>query len=311
MRVSVLFLLLLAACDPGVSVGGAPCEYNSDCEEGLACVNGRCGSECRMHRDCPLESECLIAGDTGLGRCRLPTDTCEQCEVGLVCGEDRLCHSPCGMQCPDDGECIGGACVRVSSDAGAPSDSGPPSDGGFFGPPSYAPHEPCTDGCTGGRACIRSPGTTTSVCRTPCTDDGECGNGARCAQIDATSASTYCTIACNPVTADGCPAGEACDFLEARPVEIDGGELPSIRFWDCRRATTAGTMGAPCMPATPEDCAAGYTCLSGATDACTRYCAAVTGGGANPECATGERCSGFDMAPEVSGTPIGFCEARL
>lgn len=310
LHLHVLFALALAAasaCDPGVELGGR-CAYNSDCPEGSACIVGRCGAECRGHRDCQLMAECLITD--GVGRCALVQDRCP-CPEGLACGEDDRCHSTCGAQCPDGVCAADGTCRRADADAGGTLDAGAPagSDGGPFGAPDYAMHRTCALGgsdCDAGERCVRD-GSATPVCRTPCTSSMECPNGERCARLADGTTDTYCSIGCNPVTSHGCPAGEGCDWLERWSDELDAmGAYPYARAWDCRAVTAAGTHGAPCAAGTFEDCAAGHTCLE---PECTRLCPAITGGAESPWCASGERCARFSTAAPVSGVAIGYCDA--
>lgn len=115
----VLLALLLTACAPTVVVGDS-CLYTSDCEEPYACVEGRCTSECELHRDCASAGRCVIVA-VGVGRCFLdavPQCAAEACPYGLTCFEQR-CYGDCA-DCPRDGVCVDGRCERAETrDAGA------------------------------------------------------------------------------------------------------------------------------------------------------------------------------------------------
>lgn len=298
------------ACAPAVELGRR-CTYNSDCPEELACVVGRCGSECRAHRDCALGAECLIG--SGLGRCALEDDRCP-CADGLVCGSDERCHSPCGEQCPDGTCATDGTCRRPevvdgsrTMDAAPPSDAAVGSDAGV----GIVPHVPCdlvASTCPEGQRCIRDV-TATPVCRIPCAVSTDCPTGERCALLDEANDSSYCSIACDPVGAAGCPAGDACDLVERLSLEAlsAGASNPYLRYWDCRGATPTGTAGAPCEPSSPEDCAIDHTCIALTTSACARLCPATSGGAASASC-DGVRCVPLETAPPVSGIPFGHCD---
>lgn len=310
LAIAALFVLA-NGCDPAVELGHR-CTYNSDCPEDLACVVGRCGSECRAHRDCALGAECLIG--EGVGRCSLEQDRCP-CADGLVCGNDDRCHSACGERCPD-GTCgDDDTCRRpapldasITMDAESPVDATPPSDAstGFV---LHLPCDPSAPECPAGQQCIRDV-SATPVCRTACTTSSECPTGETCARIGAGGGISFCSIACDPLTAYGCPAGDACDLVERLSIEaLDAGvPNPYLRFWDCRGATPGGTTGALCDPASLEDCATSYTCIPATVSQCARLCPATTGGAASASCG-GERCVRLEIAPPVGGISIGSCNA--
>jgi hypothetical protein len=111
-------LFFLTACAPSVTAG-IPCLYNSDCPEPYACVDGRCGSECTVHRDCP-EGRCVFPAPE-VGRCFLdavPQCASSPCPGALTCFEQR-CYGGCA-DCPSDGACVDGRCERAGArDAGA------------------------------------------------------------------------------------------------------------------------------------------------------------------------------------------------
>lgn len=299
--------LVLVACGSDVRVGRL-CEYNSDCPSELACVNGHCGSECRAHRDCPFESECLIASDTGLGRCRLPSDTCEQCETGLVCGTDELCHSPCGALCPSDGACVEGACIRASADAGTADAGGGSTDGGA----SFARVACSTSAsCTSPMECVQFQGAT-RVCRAPCTTLAECGEAATCAHFGDTG-EDYCSIPCDPVTNAGCAPGDSCDLVDALSgvLERSDASMVYVQTWECRTSTSAA-VETPCSLG--EQCGVGQGCYySGATDDaglaqdCVAHCYVDAIAGETGACSAGFECRAWSAGSPVPGHRIGYC----
>lgn len=126
----VALLVLAVGCESAAAVG-APCTRASECAAPLVCELGRCRSECRLNRDCPIEARCLLDGD-GNGSCSVATDVCSAstCEGTLLC-VDGSCVSGCDPSaavCPADARCVpipgtsGGVCdaTRNDPDAGVP-----------------------------------------------------------------------------------------------------------------------------------------------------------------------------------------------
>jgi hypothetical protein len=156
----------VSSCMGTVGIGDA-CSSDGDCEPPVqqppgaivstACALGRCHYKCSMQSSsfCGAGSECVQVGASYV--CTLPDESTCPCPAGLLCGTDKLCHTPCTSpsQCQLSTQtCIEGACVdnglpdggpdaspaeagadSASADTGGPSDSSsrdsaPPADTG-------------------------------------------------------------------------------------------------------------------------------------------------------------------------------------
>jgi hypothetical protein len=120
---------LLAVPDVGLDPApGSVCILNSDCEDPLACIFGRCHAPCRESKDCAGGQRCVI-GSVGYQVCLLPQeDACvlnADCPAPLACGADRRCRSQCqdSVDCPSGDACIDHLCAASAS---GPSDGGLP-----------------------------------------------------------------------------------------------------------------------------------------------------------------------------------------
>lgn len=126
-RLSVLAMWSLTALTSSLAMGcearvalGFQCESRSDCPDPYVCVQGRCRSECSEARDCAFPLECIVAGISNAGGCRVPEDgTCrvdEDCAGELVC-EENVCVQPCTehSDCAVAQVCNGRGCVRNTS----------------------------------------------------------------------------------------------------------------------------------------------------------------------------------------------------
>ncbi len=101
-------LALTVGCQSGAAIGTG-CERSSDCSSPLVCRLARCRDECRLNRDCPVGTRCLL-DSTGLGACSLSSDVCAAgtCSAGLICVEGA-CVSGCDPRapaCPADARCV-------------------------------------------------------------------------------------------------------------------------------------------------------------------------------------------------------------
>lgn len=298
----------LAGCDPDVRLG-ATCERTSECTEPLVCVLGRCREECRVHRDCPLGARCVF-GETAIGTCTLESDRCDEtrpCGNGLVC-EDFECFDPCEATCPGEGLCVSGVCRRdEGGDAGAPGDAAPQD----ASAPPYEPHRQCSeDGdCDPGEGCISEHGAVPS-CRRLCTVSSECAGvpGSVCRMWQTASGMrTACTIACDPFTADGCLAPDACDVIGGLSAEGTYGS-----HVECRSVVGASGHLGDCGLAgsyEPLRCVIGHSCLygddPGSQSNCHQLCAAV---GSGPPCPDGSVCEGRGSSVvRLGGLVVGWC----
>lgn len=124
--VAALVACFFVGCAPPLTTA-MPCVRNGDCEEPLACVEGRCASECAEQRDCTGGTRCVIVAEA-VGRCFV--DAADQCDPGpcpytdLICSMDR-CYNACAAGCPGGSLCVEGLCTRPSPDAGT-LDAGTP-----------------------------------------------------------------------------------------------------------------------------------------------------------------------------------------
>jgi hypothetical protein len=108
-----------------------------------------------------------------------------------------------------------GSC-RSTIDLGGNPDGSTGTDAGAS---TSEPHVVCASDadCVAPRVC-RSDEDATSVCRQPCTSASDCANGL-CVRLHFGITEAFCALTCDPLgvgTANGCPAGEACDLLERR-----------------------------------------------------------------------------------------------
>lgn len=116
---------LWIGCDRPSPNPGTPCELNTECAPPLVCRLGRCRTECRITRDCPIGQSCVRA-EEGIGNvCQVPEDDCtlsSQCPGGLVCRAGRctsVCETvrdcPAGSRCSTDSEGVRG-CIDTAGE---------------------------------------------------------------------------------------------------------------------------------------------------------------------------------------------------
>jgi hypothetical protein len=264
---------------------------NSECAEPLACVDGRCGSECTLHRDCIGGARCVAVAQD-VGRCFV--DAAPQCDddvpcdfTGLTC-LDRRCYADCA-NCPSDGECIEGLCYRRDADAGM-RDAG--ADGGT--PIRQACDPLDTTTCADGSTC-EAAYFAAAACRTACTSHTECGAPNRC--VRTTEGSTeHCTIACDPLTSAGCLGTDSCDHLYFQVEEA------YLEAWECRRSGSAGS-GEPCTGDQPMGCARGLTCTS---DSEGQFCRPLCDTDADT-CGVGFICRAVNDGLRIGDRVYGAC----
>jgi hypothetical protein len=153
--------------------------------------------------------------------------------------------------------------------------------------------------CAAGYTCVDTEDE--GSCLELCASDGDCApaNGSRCV-IELEDAGgqpipggTYCTQACSPQTASGCPAAWNCLVLD------DAGG-------DATRCIPAGadTQDVPCNSVL--ECAAGYTCVNhDNTRTCQRNCRVGVAGTCNAF--PGTACGGFASPHVIAGVEWGVC----
>ncbi len=147
-----------------------------------------------------------------------------------------------------------------------------------------------------GRPHLRlSTASTAGTCLALCESDPDCarGSGSRCVYGDERSEAEglgYCSEACSPLTAAGCPSGWNC----VGQVDPDGA------FTTCVRAGVR-SAGETCT--TVLDCEVGSVCVEGsARTECRRSCRV----GAS-DCPVGSYCSNFAPELVIGDTEWGSC----
>ncbi len=122
MIASIAAALCAWGCEAPRRLRGQPCDYSSECGDGLFCVRGYCRVECRDDRDCAEGSVCASNGQSPHRACQPPRTTrlCflpSDCPLGSACVE-----GVCRQVCQSDTECAQtdvtlGACVATSTGA--------------------------------------------------------------------------------------------------------------------------------------------------------------------------------------------------
>lgn len=282
-----------------VAALGDECVLTSDCEEGLACVFGRCHEECEVTPDCrtlDLRPLCVL-GDKPHHVCLLPDEqTCTtslqeagwllyvhaDCPPELRCGPDGLCRD----RCTDRGDCLAsqlclkGVCVDPEGEE-LPADSPLLDD---------APGAPSAT-CSYDSQCIQPLACIEGLCDVECQEDVDCPMGSRCVTITAEPLGP--TRGCRVIGFDPDLPAHCSDFtLNESETDVDcGGACPPC------------AAGAQCSG--PSDCNSGV-CTSGACavpscqdDVENGFESDVDCGGPQcPDCALGQSCVGdADCAP--------------
>ena len=160
--------------------------------------------------------------------------------------------------------------------------------------------------CAAGYTCgVLADGTpsASAVCRKLCNSDASCtAPGGTCQTHLALSSGTAmfaapaCTLSCNPLTAQGCGAGQNCEVA----VKNDKSRI----YTDCTHAGTGDHL-APCT--TGGDCKAGFSCLkvnTQATRVCLQTCTRAPTASA---CAMGRTCQAVAPPNTLGATEYGWC----
>jgi len=209
-----------------------PCEINSDCQLGEACINGECGNpECLSSADCALSEYCNVDY-----RCAAGCESDDDCVSGDTCNDGNCATAGCrdadldcayGEYCDSTtGQCYAADSVCEECD---------PTDGGdCFGDTERGP---CSSagGCPADQACYVAEYDASSTCRndTECDADEICSEisfgggvteGPYCLRTACFSGSTYPT--CDRTEAEPCPRGFHCqDFGSGEYCNADCGWL--------------------------------------------------------------------------------------
>ena len=110
---SIVFVVALGCSSSKKIDTGTPCLLNSDCNNPLSCVYGKCHEGCRSSTDCSGGAECTKIQNIGV--CLLPEEaTCttsnQTCNTPLVCAVDLHCRNTCSVATTD---CVGSQlCVQ-------------------------------------------------------------------------------------------------------------------------------------------------------------------------------------------------------
>ncbi len=152
---------LFANIDPecveaGTGVEYAPCQMNTECERGLACVNNQCLDLCRTADDCfTRPASCLPFADSDLGSC---WQGCDPPQRSSDCPEQQVCTS-----------------LSLEEFACRPAGTAGIGDGCDVGGNNCAPGGHCAD-IGDGPLCYRACGTGAS-----------CGLGSDCLRLNNTT----------------------------------------------------------------------------------------------------------------------------
>jgi hypothetical protein len=164
-------------------------------------------------------------------------------------------------------------------------------DGGGEG----ARNAPCVaqNDCAEGWSCVATAGA--QYCLEDCAAPGDCAAPSGCTLSNMTSGETWCSLPCDPVTADGCPAAASCAV--SSPTE--GGHIVG-----CLVPGATGE-GQVCMR--NADCASGHTCIAEVTaTVCRRSCRITAPASTCPLAAA--ICRPYDVPFMIDGVEYGVCQ---
>ncbi|MGE0786274.1 MAG: hypothetical protein AB7S26_11345 [Sandaracinaceae bacterium] len=193
-------------------------------------------------------------------------------------------ESPCRLVAPQCGCAVGQGCTVDATDHVACGPRGPEAAGQTCSGPTA---------CQAGLYCLANAGSQ-GVCSPFCDSDAMCGPNAICGIRLADSGgapipgATLCSIACDPITASGCPTGQGCAILQ----ETSGAR----RGFTMCRPQGSGYDYDPCT--TEEDCETGHFCGSGS---CVPLCRN------DLDCYAFEYCVPFSTPLMVGTTEWGYC----
>lgn len=269
--------------DIGITIhhdAGVPptCVTTCDCPQGLACLNGRCGTAgvgsvwCCDNPGCPFGQTCLDTREQP-STCPAPPDAGPDAgprdigagAIGAPCMGDMDCDQTQGFSCWEQTE------IQFLWDG-------------------YCTVENCSPGCPSNSICITINGTPARMgCMQTCLQDNDCRSDAYCFLIP-NSTIRICLPDCRD------------DLLDCAP--RDGTSYCSRTSGQCEMTpmqTVGAKVGDPCVDNTA--CGPGQICMSQVAwgfpgGMCTQVCSGLAE--ASP-CGTGETCQ------MVAG--IGLCFA--
>ncbi len=273
--------------------GGTVCASCTAADAGTTCVAGACG--CNNADDCAVGEACSASHV-----CTTACSGSEACHGGC-CGSGGTCvtgtaDDACGASGTTCGTCagdsVGTKCVVITNGGACgcagPGDCTASGDAGASCSATGTPRQ-CTTACSASQACTGSccnipNGSSTGTCGggTP----GACGAaGALCLDCSTSTNGHVCSgTACGCVTANDCPANNACT----------GGK--------CTTSCATDPCNTGCCDST-KTCVGGTSALAcgtggGSCDTCGptgSSCLVVTGGGTcgctnSTQCPSGKAC---------------------
>ncbi len=252
---------------------GEPCGTPPNCDAGLTCVGGFCGSPCDIA--CGPCQECWAFGE--LGGCISMCDTGQRCCEGTCsecCSDAHCTPSDLGPCC--GARCDGGQCLLFSDDAKCVTAGECFRCDGSTGTCEFACGNDqvcCSGECLTGDCCGASDCTATNQCyRATCTLQNTCQYSPAhdlcledCTVCDNNG---YCVDLCNP--------GEICC-----PGELDGCALQCCDDADC--TDTNECYVGTCNQGICQYAQSDARC----EEACT-FCS--VDGACEPRCTTGQVC---------------------
>ncbi len=236
----------------GDGEGGDDCARNSDCEDGLTCVQGQCveggegeGGEGDDPPPCPgAPGRAGVPADYGDGCQRASQCSCDLCFDEAPAGGDGVCTAYCvqDADCPglDTCETIGNVSACVPNDVG----------------------DECRDPaqCNFG-ICLNDPAAGEAVCTKECDNRLECGQSFGCGIVrNQQGGDSY---ACVPV-GGRCGAAAGCAGSRCLP-DAAGGDQGYCTN-DCRTSADCDIANVCCGIPGPDGCPVGV-CVRGACPA--------------------------------------------
>jgi hypothetical protein len=115
----VVLVLAVGCSSSSKPPAGAACVLNSDCNNPLSCIFGKCHNVCVTTADCPAGQRC-VKGTTG-NACQLDGEklcsaamTASTCVAPLLCAIDLQCRNTCttAADCTGGQSCASGSCAE-------------------------------------------------------------------------------------------------------------------------------------------------------------------------------------------------------
>ena len=295
LALSILLLsaaLLVAACyRPSFEDCALTCSTSNLCPDDLHCVAGLCRLSATPGA-CPApEPDADVSAPDASDAPDAPPGTpdASPADATLAPDADTMCttcdpvtQSCCESNLACDLSAAGEAFCRGSSPTGSTQGI------------------PCTIGseCAGGYTCVAPDGTAVTgdtTCHEFCAGDATCGGqGGFCDVKVAGTSIKACTTTCDPASSTGCQTGFSCTPARA----ADGSRWHT----DCRRVTSSGVQGAPCV--IDEQCRKGLICAA-SVQKCEKLCNVATPG--NSACGGGSSCVALDPSAVFNGIAWGAC----